>query len=111
MFHFPKSSPEALAVLMVRQNLDPGSAYADAAIHGDGHFNLQFRAVADAKIDDTLSIEQGDSSPIERKGNLFTVFAGEPGQADACTPGDDYHARSRVCRHWVCAHNANAFQR
>jgi hypothetical protein len=43
---FPASSPERLrkAVLMVRQSLDSGSAYADVAIHGDGHINLQFMA-------------------------------------------------------------------
>jgi TolB protein len=81
---FPASSPEALrkATLMIRQSLDSGSAYADAAIHGDGHINLQFRAVDGGKTDDTLSSEHGSTRlRIERKGNQFTVFAGEPGQA------------------------------
>ena len=34
------------AVLMVRQSLDPGSAYADAVSHGDGLTSLQFRGAA-----------------------------------------------------------------
>ncbi len=31
------------ACLMLRQSLDAGSAYADVAVHGDGHIALQFR--------------------------------------------------------------------
>ena len=60
---FPASSAERLrkAVLMIRQSLDPGSAYADVAIHGDGHINLQFRTVAGGKTDDTLSNHYGST--------------------------------------------------
>src|SRR5689334_6736273 len=36
------------AVLMVRQDLTPGSAYADIAVHGDGLTSLQFRPTAGA---------------------------------------------------------------
>jgi TolB protein len=78
---FPSNSPERLrkAVLMIRQDLDPGSAYADVAIHGDGHINLQFRTVASGKTDDTLSTQHGSTRlRIERKGNQFTASAGEP---------------------------------
>ena len=35
--------PLKKAVLIVRQSLDPDSAYADVAIHGDGHITLQYR--------------------------------------------------------------------
>jgi len=31
------------AVLMIRQGLEPGAAYADVALHGDGLASLQFR--------------------------------------------------------------------
>jgi TolB protein len=78
---FSGSSPERLrkAVLMIRQALDPGSAYADVAIHGDGHINLQFRTVAGGKTDDTLSTQHGSTRlRIERKGNQFTASAAEP---------------------------------
>jgi TolB protein len=34
------------ACLILRQDLDPGSAYVDVARHGDGLTSLQFRAVA-----------------------------------------------------------------
>jgi TolB protein len=79
---FPASSAERLrkAVLMIRQSLDPESAYADVAIHGDGHINLQFRTVAGGKTNDTLSTQHGSTRlRIERKGNQFTASAGEPG--------------------------------
>jgi TolB protein len=45
---FPWSSKAPLekAVLIFRQSLDPGSAYAEVAIHADGHFTLQYRETA-----------------------------------------------------------------
>src|SRR5712692_6516011 len=36
------------AVLMIRQGLEPGAAYADVALHGDGLTSLQFRPTAGA---------------------------------------------------------------
>jgi hypothetical protein len=111
---FPTSSPETLrkAVLMVRQSLAPGAAYADAAIHGDGHINLQFRAAVGGKTDDTLSTQHGSTRlRIERKGNQFTAFAGEPGQA--LVPGSPVTIVMQDPVYvgiGVCAHNANAVE-
>jgi TolB protein len=79
---FPASSAERLrkAVLLTRQGLEPGSAYADVDIHGDGHINGQFRTVAGGKTNDTLSTQPGSTRlRIERKGNQFTASAREPG--------------------------------
>jgi TolB protein len=109
---FPASSPERLrkAVLMVRQSLDPGSAYADVAIHGDGHINLQFRTVAGGKTDDTLSTQHGSTRlRIERKGNQFTAFAGEAGRA--LVPGSPVTVVMQDPVYvgiGVCSHNTNA---
>lgn len=36
--------PHRKAVLMIRQNLDPGSPMVDVSVHGDGLTSLQFRA-------------------------------------------------------------------
>jgi regulation of enolase protein 1 (concanavalin A-like superfamily) len=97
---------------MIRQSLDPGSAYADAAIHGDGHINLQFRVVDGGKTDDTLSTQHGSTRlRIERKGNLFTVFSGEPGQALIPAPPMPILMKDPVyVGIGVCAHNANAVE-
>src|SRR5712672_2797546 len=43
------------AVLMVRQDLTPGSAYADVALHGDGMASLQYRPSAGAATLETRS--------------------------------------------------------
>ena len=68
------------AVLMARQDLTPGSAYADIALHGDGLTSLQFRPAAGAA---TQEIKSTISAPlrlrIERRGNLFMASASNGG--------------------------------
>ncbi len=68
-------------VLMVRQGLEPGSAHAGAALHGDGLTSLQYRPAADAQ---TLESRSALKAPlrvrIERRGNQFTLYAGAPGE-------------------------------
>lgn len=76
--HFDSSSPAPLekGVLIFRQSLDPGSAYADVAIHGDGHITLQYRKSSGAVTADQTSTEHGSVRiRIERKGNQFTGYA------------------------------------
>lgn len=69
------------AVLMIRQSLDPGSAYADAAAHGDGLTSLQYRAASGGT---TLEVRSTQGHlmrlRIERKGDRFTMFAGNAGE-------------------------------
>ena len=93
--HFPSGPlvPLEKAVLIFRQSLDPGSAYADVAIHGDGHITLQYRAVAGGKTEDTTSTVHGSSTEhgtrlrIERQGDQFTISAGpEDGKMVASAP-------------------------
>lgn len=69
--------PNKKGVLIFRQSLDPASAYADIAIHGDGHATLQFRATAGAKTEDVVApLHHPATLRIERKGNLFTAYVG-----------------------------------
>jgi TolB protein len=69
------------AALMIRQSLDPGSAYADVALHGDGLTSLQYRPANGA---DTMEVRSELNAPvrirIERRGDRFTMFAGKPGE-------------------------------
>src|SRR5712664_118394 len=62
------------AVLMVRQSLDPNSAYADVALHGSGLTSLQFREEQGAA---THEIQANVSAPkrlrIEKRGAYFTM--------------------------------------
>jgi TolB protein len=75
------SEPHRKAVLMIRQDLTPGSAYADAALHADGLTSLQFRSSAGGETRDTRANLKGAVRlVIERRGQRFTVLAGLPGQ-------------------------------
>ena len=68
------------AVLMVRQDLTPGSAYADIAVHGDGLTSLQYRAAAGGPTAEMRSdVKAPTRLRLERRGNRITVFAGTPG--------------------------------
>ena len=76
---FPAGSPVPLAkaVLIFRQSLDPASAYADNAIHADGHITLQYRATSGGKTLDVVAPERGAPRlQIERIGDKFTAFTG-----------------------------------
>jgi TolB protein len=70
------------AVLMARQELTQDSAYADAAVHGDGSTALQFRAASGKP---TEEIKPEATAPtrlrLERIGKRFTMFYGKPGEA------------------------------
>lgn len=70
------------AMLMIRQTLDPGSAYADAVGHGSGLTSLQFRG---ATNENTYQVVAADEGPrpvrlrIVRKGSRITMYFGKPG--------------------------------
>ena len=69
-------SPLAKAVVIFRQSLDPDSAYADTAIHADGHITLQWREKAGGVTADALSpLSHVRRIRIERRGDVFTASA------------------------------------
>ncbi|HYP08651.1 MAG TPA: hypothetical protein VER03_20620 [Bryobacteraceae bacterium] len=74
--------PHRKAILMVRQSLDEDSAYADAAVHGDGLTSLQFR---DEKGAATHEVQANVTGPkrvqLTKRGNEYYMWvagAGEP---------------------------------
>lgn len=81
--HFPKQEPPShrKAALMARQSLDENAAYMDAAVHGSGLTELQFREAANAM---THAIRFPVDAPIrirlERQHGWFTMYAGIEGQ-------------------------------
>jgi TolB protein len=69
------------AVLMIRQSLEPGSAYADAVSHGNGLTSLQFRGAANEQTYQVFTQVDGPVRlRIERKGSRFTMYAGKPNE-------------------------------
>ncbi len=68
-------------VLMARQDLTPGSAYADAALHGDGLASLQYRPTAGAATAEIRSTVNGPTHVrLERAGNAFTIRVNKAGE-------------------------------
>jgi TolB protein len=62
------------ACLMVRQSLDPNSAYVDVAVHGDGLTSLQFRETAGGlthEIQAGISPDAKAGIGIQRQGETF----------------------------------------
>ncbi len=75
------SAEHRKAVLMIRQSLDPGSAYADAVSHGNGLTSLQFRGAANEQTYQVITQVEGTVRlRIERKGSRFTMYAGKPNE-------------------------------
>jgi TolB protein len=75
------SAEHRKAMLMIRQSLDPGSAYADAVSHGNGLTSLQFRGAASEQTYQVITKVEGTVRlRIERKGSRFTMYAGKPNE-------------------------------
>jgi TolB protein len=75
------SAEHRKALLMIRQSLDPGSAYADAVSHGNGLTSLQFRGAANEQTYQVVTQVEGTVRlRIERKGSRFTMYAGKPNE-------------------------------
>lgn len=66
--------------LIIREDLDPGSRYADAAVHGDGLTSLQYRSKGN---DVTSEIKAGLTAPdviqLERKGDTIIMRCAKKG--------------------------------
>ena len=75
------TDPHRKACLLIRQTLDSDSAYADAAVHGDGLTSLQYREAAGAM---TREIQANLSGPrrlrIEKRGKYVSMSVARPGE-------------------------------
>jgi TolB protein len=75
------ADPHRKAGLMIRQNLTPGSPYADVVLHGDGLVALQYRATQDGPTHEIRSNVAGaDRLRLEREGDyVYFSVAGPDG--------------------------------
>ena len=112
--HFLGQGVEAhrKATLMIRQSLDPDSAYADVALHGAGLTSLQYRPAAS---EDTREIQSKVNAPeeirIERHGNQFTIQAGsKSGELTASGPVTVNLQDPVYIGLAVCSHNAGVLE-
>ena len=106
--------PHRKACLMVRQSLEPDSAYADAALHGDGLTSLQYRETQGAR---TYEIQSGVSAPsrlrIEKRGQYVSMSIA--GAGGALHPAGGSFRLSLKEPFYVglgvCAHDNNALEK
>jgi hypothetical protein len=100
------------AVLMVRQSLEPNAAYADVALHGDGLTSLQYRSAAGQQTEEVQSAIKGPVRiRIKRRGDLFTMYAGNPG--GPLTPSGPVELKLQDPVYvglGVCSHDANVLE-
>ena len=103
----PGNQPHRKACLLIRQSLDPDSAYVDAALHGDGLTSLQCR---EARGERTYEIQSNVSSParvrIEKQGDRFFMSVATKDQPLRHTGGsfkiqlkDPFYVGLGVCAH------------
>ena len=102
------------ACLLIRQNLEPDSPYADAAVHGDGLASLQYREAPGAP---TREIQSNVSAPrrvrVEKEGDYVSM--------SIAREGEPLHAAGGLFKIkftepfyvglGVCAHDNNAFEK
>jgi TolB protein len=67
-------NPHRKAGWMIRQNLEPGSPYVDAVVHGNGLISLQYRRTAGGPTEEIQSPVSGPATlRLERDGDVFTL--------------------------------------
>jgi hypothetical protein len=106
-FPEPGGNVHRKACLLIRQGLEPGAAYADAALHGDGLTSLQYREERDGP---TREIQANVTGPrtlrLERYGDevwMSFAKAGEPlqpaGGSFKLRMSDPVYVGLGVCAH------------
>ena len=106
---FPQTGGNAhrKAVLLIRQSVDADSAYADAALHGDGLTSLQYRELRGGP---TREVQSNVSAPrrirIEREGDTVSMSVARDGEALHAAGGsfkiklsDPFFIGLAVCAH------------
>jgi dipeptidyl aminopeptidase/acylaminoacyl peptidase len=105
-FHGAGVDPHRKLGWIVRRTLDAGSAYVDAAIHGDGLTSLQFRRTDGAITEQVQSaVKAADVIQLERKGRVYTMSVARFSDTFARTEiadvdlGDEVYVGLFVCSH------------
>ncbi|MCB9249752.1 MAG: TolB family protein [Ignavibacteriales bacterium] len=107
-------NPHRKAGVIIRQNLNPGSPYADAIIHGDGLTSLQYR---ENENDLTHEIQATVNAPkmvrITKEGNyIFMEVANE--HEDFHSPGGSFRLKLTEPYYiglGVCSHDSTVLEK
>jgi hypothetical protein len=72
-------NPHRKLGIIIRDGLDPTAVYADAAVHGDGLYSLQYRPTKGAPTEEAVAQPTGSSIPtritLTRTGDKITITA------------------------------------
>ena len=106
-------NPHRKACLLVRQSLDPNSAYADVAVHGVGLTALQYR---ETPGDTTHEIQSDISAParvrLEKRGDYISMWLAPAG--GELKPAGGYQPVPFKGKYYVglgvCAHDNKAIE-
>jgi TolB protein len=105
--------PHRKACLLIRQNLETDSAYADAALHGDGLTSLQYREVGGAMTREIQSNIKGPARlRIEKRGKYISMSVARAGGA-LLPAGGSFRLELTEPFYLglgVCAHNDDALE-
>jgi len=107
------TDPHRKACLIIRQSLEPNSAYADVAVHGDGLTSIQYREATGAI---TREVQANLSAPkrvrIEKEGDYVSMSAVLEGDELKST-GGSFKLRFDEPFYLglgVCSHNADVVE-
>ncbi|MBI9071175.1 MAG: TolB family protein [Melioribacteraceae bacterium] len=100
-------NPHRKAGVIIRQNLEPGAAYADVVVHGDGLTSLQYREIENGQTHEIqANIKAPDKVKLERTGNYVYMSVGVKGEdlksAGGCFKlelSEPYYIGLGVCSH------------
>jgi Tol biopolymer transport system component len=67
---------------MIRESLEPDSAYADVMVHGDGLISLQFRRTTGGPTEEVSAPQKAPALiRLERTEDVFSLFVSEDGKS------------------------------
>ena len=98
---------------IARSNLEPGSAHASLAVHGDGLTALQFRRTAGAETEEVRSsVTVPDVIQLARTGRAFTMSVARFGEAFTSDEVTELDLGSEVyVGLFVCSHDEKVSER
>lgn len=99
--------------IMVREDLDAGSAHINAVVHGDGLTSLQYRKQKDFETDE---VQSANTSPntiqLQRKGNVFILSTAVKGETFSTIQVDDLNLNDKAfVGLFICSHDVDVVEK
>jgi len=97
--------------IIARNNLDTGSPYVDACVHGDTLSSLQYRSEVNGETDQVvLSVFHPTEIELQRKGNVFTYSAAVFGENYKSVSYETDLNEQAYVGLFICSHNEDVLE-